>query len=171
MNYRLRQTNRGFTLIELLIVIVIIGILVTMGTFAFISSQKKARDSKRKEDLTQIAKALEMYNSDRGVYPNSTNNTIYGCGVTFTSICNWGTTFGNGSTITYMAKLPKDPTAVWYYAYTSLSDGFRLYARLENLEDASIPTTGSKEYPVLCGTGIYCNYVFTSPNLTDPALR
>lgn len=165
--YQVYRTKRGFTLIELLIVIVIIGILVTMGIFAFQSSQKKSRDARRKEDLSQISKALEMYNNDRGAYPNDSSGRIAGCESTFTSPCEWGSIFGNGSTVTYMIKLPKDPTSTWQYMYKYATKGYYLYARLENAQDVSVPADG-KVYDVICGA-YNCNYVLTSPNTSEPA--
>ena len=162
--------NQGFTLIELMVVIVIIGILVTMGIFAFQSSQKKSRDARRKEDLSQISKALEMYNNDHGAYPPaSADGLIKGCGIGFTEPCDWTTTFGNDSTVTYMVKLPKDPTSTWNYMYKEATKGYYLYARLENLEDSSFPESGPIEYTdVYCASGVYCNYVLTSSNTTQP---
>lgn len=53
--------KKAFTLIELLVVISIIGILVTTITLSFANAQKKARDSRRIEDMNSIQKAMEMY--------------------------------------------------------------------------------------------------------------
>ena len=172
--------KKGFTLVELMVVIVIMGILVTIGTFAFQSSQKKSRDSRRKSDLNQVTKALEMYNTDVGVYPaGGTVGTvdagkIIGCvnasGTTVT--CSWGSGFTNAlKSVVYMVKLPKDPNSSQTYYYERIGNGYRLYGRLENAEDAAIPTTGSFAYGQNCGTTaniMYCNYVITSPNVVEP---
>lgn len=164
--------RQGFTLIELLIVIVIIGILVTIGIFAFQSSQKKSRDSRRKADLNQVSKALEMYNNDQNKYPGvDASGQIAGCGAAYTDTCPWGSLFGytSGATnVIYMIKLPKDPTSTWYYTYEQVGKGYRLYARLENLQDSSFPASGPIEYDKTCGTGVQCNYVITSPNVVEP---
>ena len=48
------------------------GVLATLGFQSFTASQKKARDARRKSDLNQIQKALELYKMDQQVweYPN-----------------------------------------------------------------------------------------------------
>lgn len=63
--------KRGFTLIELLVVIGIIGLLATFAVVQLGASREKARDAKRKQDLVQMQKALELYYNENGAYPNS----------------------------------------------------------------------------------------------------
>lgn len=53
-------TPKGFTLIELLVVIAIIAILAIIGIALFTSTQSKARDSKRVQDITAMSKAMEV---------------------------------------------------------------------------------------------------------------
>lgn len=177
--------KNGFTLLELMIVIAIIGILVTIGTFAFLSAQKKARDSRRKSDLDQVAKSLEMYVSDVGRYPNGTTDegTIVGCTDATGTVgaCEWGDSFANTQkSEIYMVKLPKDPTQNRTYYYERIGNGYRLYARLENVDDGDAahteitelnPTPTPLVYDVDCGGSgakVCCNYVITSPNLALP---
>ncbi|MEA2056586.1 MAG: type II secretion system protein [Patescibacteria group bacterium] len=62
----------GFTLIEILLVMIIISVLVGLGLGSFRGSQIKSRDAKRVADLDQLARALEVYYSDKGHYPVST---------------------------------------------------------------------------------------------------
>jgi prepilin-type N-terminal cleavage/methylation domain-containing protein len=62
--------NSAFTLIELLVVISIIGILAGMVVVSFTSSQKQARDTARKSDLSQYRTLLESFaNKNNGLYP------------------------------------------------------------------------------------------------------
>ena len=56
--------SRGFTLIELLIVITIIGILATAILASFGGAQEKTRDGRRKSDLAQVKRAMELAKSD-----------------------------------------------------------------------------------------------------------
>lgn len=55
-----RRTH-GFTLIELLIVIVIVGILLTLGVVNLSSTQVTARDSQRSGNVQAIQAALEAF--------------------------------------------------------------------------------------------------------------
>lgn len=157
------ERQRGFTLMELLVVIVILGILVTLGGASFIGSQKKGRDGRRKADLRNIAVALEQYYSDKGQYPGDNGNSgkIYACDPSGTSVCEWGATFSqvvSSRTVVYMLKLPDDPIVAqqYYYDVGSQNKSYQLYAHLENSEDPEIitPNNGS----AACGTGTPCNY-------------
>lgn len=67
---RLRNL-KGFTLIELLIVISVVGVLAGSVLVYAGDSRKKARDSRRKNDIAQITKALELYYLDNNSYPES----------------------------------------------------------------------------------------------------
>jgi prepilin-type N-terminal cleavage/methylation domain-containing protein len=61
----------AFTLVELLVVIAIIGLLSSVAVVALSGAGMNARNAKRKADLVQISKALEMYYSDNGAYPST----------------------------------------------------------------------------------------------------
>lgn len=62
------KKHRGFTLIELLVVIAIIGILSSVVLASVSSSRAKARDARRKSDLSEIKTALELYYAKCGTY-------------------------------------------------------------------------------------------------------
>ena len=71
------QSNQnGFTLVELLVVIVILAILGVVGMTLFSSTQSRARDAKRKEDIGAIAGAFEA-------------NYVPGTGYTTTLSATW----------------------------------------------------------------------------------
>ena len=154
----------AFTLIELLVVIAILGILSTVGLGSFSSSQMKARDTKRKTNLAEITKSLELYNNDKGKYPLGSSGSIAGCGSTGTSPCNWGTdSFANpGTNTVYMVTLPTDPSSFKYYYVSTTGADYRLYAHLENVNDKSI--LPSPSYLTECG-GV-CNFGVSSPNVS-----
>lgn len=53
--------ERGFTIVELLVVLVVIGILLTLGTVSLKSSLSQARDNERHTDIENIVNSLEGY--------------------------------------------------------------------------------------------------------------
>lgn len=66
---KLKTVNRrlkllGYSLVEILVVIVIIGILASIIVSQIAVSTQKARDSRRKEDLEAIGKALYIARTD-----------------------------------------------------------------------------------------------------------
>ncbi|HPM08708.1 MAG TPA: prepilin-type N-terminal cleavage/methylation domain-containing protein [Candidatus Pacearchaeota archaeon] len=54
---------KGFTLIELIIVIAIISLLAMIITYSIVGAQQKARDTKRIAELSDIGKAIGIYQS------------------------------------------------------------------------------------------------------------
>ena len=63
-----RHNKFGYTLIELLVVIAIIALLASLSIIALSSAIKKGRDTKRKNDLSQIGRflGLSCYLPDAG---------------------------------------------------------------------------------------------------------
>lgn len=163
-----RRAANGFTLLEILVVMVIIGILSTIGLRSFSSSQVKARDSRRKSDLHNIRSALEVYYNDKGQYPAASNGDILGCGTDAQEACTWGeiwqeefNTAGVQDTI-YMVELPDDPSGATEYYYHSEAPhkSYRLYAHLENEQDMDI---NDQDSGYQCGAE-ECNMVVVSTN-------
>lgn len=64
-----RKSARGFTLVELLVVIAIIGILIALLLPAVQSAREAARRLRCTNNLAQMAKAMNNYESGHGHYP------------------------------------------------------------------------------------------------------
>ncbi|MCW1892001.1 MAG: type II secretion system GspH family protein [Candidatus Uhrbacteria bacterium] len=132
---------RGFTLIELLVVIAIIGLLATFAVVQLGASREKARDTKRKQDLVQMQKAIELYYNENGSYPNTGGAWRGGgSGCTYGPYSTTGTTgYIPGLAPQYIGVLPLDPrpgTRAWpcttigqsCYLYNSNGTDYKLIA-------------------------------------------
>ncbi len=79
--------KNGFTLFELLVSISIIAILTAIATMSFSGAQKKARDSRRIQDMNAVQKAAEQYYSfSNYVYPSDTSAWVATNGQTILDI-------------------------------------------------------------------------------------
>ena len=164
-----KSDKLGFTLIELLIVMVILGILTTIAAGNFITTQKKSRDARRKEDIGNVTRVLEAYYNDKGHYPlASVNGEIVACGPTDSTACAWGEPMLDSRGTYYMPQLPVDPSDFSYYYVSEGGSDYQLYARLENSKDRDIATLGSEAAVYEntdCGNYV-CNYGVPSTNST-----
>lgn len=149
--------KQGFTLMEILIVIAMLGILATIIFGSYLSSLKKGRDSRRKQDLEQVSRALELYYSEQGRYPEESE-------VTF------GQKLDNPNSddddIFYMKQLPVDPMESYQYDYvvdSSDYQSYQLYSCLENDDDLDYNL--NEFNGTNCGTNCSpCHYGIASPN-------
>lgn len=149
----------GLTFVELIIIITILAILSALITPNFINSLKKGRDARRKSDLNQIQKALEMYYEDNNTYP-LTSMISFGEG---NKICH-----PRGcDTKIYMESVPNDPISNYTYVYQS-NDGssYKLYSCIENSQDQG-PGVKQSGYDPSCGNCGKCKFGLSSPN-TNP---
>jgi general secretion pathway protein G len=63
------MNNKGFSLVELLIVILVLAILTGIAIPAYYLITARAKETATETEMTNIAKALEIYNSDKQAYP------------------------------------------------------------------------------------------------------
>jgi len=142
----------------------VVSIMDPVGQF------QKARDARRKSDLSQLQKALETYYNDMGQYPGSSAD--YKIKANATTTLNWGSTGWQ-----YMATLPKDPSGPLNYVYYSPAgmQSYYLYANLERgAKDSqacplgnACPSATTNGVGTKCGVpSAKCNYGVTSPNVS-----
>ncbi len=114
--------NGGFTMIELLVAAAILALLTTISVVSFRSANIKARDGKRKADISQVRSALELYRS-------STGNGQYPSG-------NFSTMVSTLSSGEYLSDpLPADPTNTGTYVYVYTQTSTTSYCLCANLEN------------------------------------
>ncbi|OGM05196.1 hypothetical protein A2125_01690 [Candidatus Woesebacteria bacterium GWB1_43_5] len=174
-NNQTANMRSGFTLVELLVVMAIIGVLVTLVGATFRNSQMRGRDAQRKSDLNQMLKALELFYSDYGLYPQDSVGKISACpyqpATGVGTPCAWGTSEFTDSKSIYFKQLPADPSSSDTYFYRvvpgSNRQKFQVFARLENSEDKDCLGGDCAMSPVTYSCGTYnCNFGLTSSNTT-----
>lgn len=143
--------------------------MAILASIAFITVNpteqfKKAQDSKRKSDLSQIQRALESYYQDFGRYPQSLDNKIAPSGAAI----EWGQSWQP-----YLDVVPIEPSRDRSYAYwvdeVSGGQAYRLYAALDRAaKDESSCAAGAvcPNLPdgVTCVS--VCNFGVASPNVS-----
>ena len=159
--------KKGFTLIELLVVVAIIGILSSVVLASLNSARAKARDARRKADISEIQKALEMYYDAYGGYPSSA------CPAVDFKIKN--SLALESKLKQFLSTVPADPIApgdCYNTQYLYLSDQYNncgagnnalatkyaLYATLEDQSKSNLSNTGNdawlKTGAGSCGAGL-----------------
>jgi general secretion pathway protein G len=63
------RNRKGFTLIEIMAVVVIVGLLATLGAMAFFGRVEKARVITTKANLKMLHSAVAQFKMDTGRYP------------------------------------------------------------------------------------------------------
>ncbi|MDD4151630.1 MAG: FISUMP domain-containing protein [Candidatus Gracilibacteria bacterium] len=132
-----RGTSSGisaFTLVELIIVITILAILATIGFMSYQTYTRDARDGKRKTDLGEVRKGLEMYQLKNQILPTPDEKivTIYS-GASLV-VSNQGYLGTNAQKQIRMTNDIKDSKDKEYYTYATNGNNtkYELMSYLEN---------------------------------------
>lgn len=119
------NSKKAFTLLELLVVVGLLSIIISFLAVSYSSSQRKARDTKRKSDLQAINSSLEQYYTVCGYqYPSSLGTSINCAAIT--------------PTIMIMATIPVDPRTTTPYPFVTVAGGS--YQLCTYSLEAAVPT-------------------------------
>ncbi|MCL4374515.1 type II secretion system GspH family protein [Patescibacteria group bacterium] len=190
------QPDRGFTLIELILVMGILSVLIyaLFSIFDPLKQFYKARDSKKKTELSSLKRTLEDWYNDKGCYPKaeeicygyeSGGNIVYNhpptavfpAGVNQCYVC--GLQADSPEAAPYATRFPCSPQhrengSRWWrqdFAYEADSldadcpQSYRIYAKLEYPLDPAIRTV--RCIASSCGPqpdSYGYNYGISSPN-------
>ncbi len=66
----------GFSLLELIVVMAILGILVVYAMPAYEDATTRAKEAVLKDDLARMREALELYLTDKGLYPEALEDLV-----------------------------------------------------------------------------------------------
>ena len=136
----IKQTMKknGFTLIELLVTITIISILTIIAVSQFNTAKIKARDTQRKADLDSVSKAVNMYYTDYGDFPDQ-------------DAFDWGGTFVDVDDYYYMKVVPEENKAGFdQYCYLPNTD-LTSYVIFGNMEGVGMTTGDYEIFNNACG--------------------
>ena len=156
MKYFSQNKNKGFTLIELLVVIAIIGILSSVVLASLRSANAKGRDARRKEDLDQIAKSINLFFNEKGYLPRNSSGW---CTYISNTANGWGSAFQGDISPTYIKIVPLDPMKAngvgdyLYYNVSNSAGSYKLCAIMENATGNTFDYTGAP-----CANGAIYNY-------------
>lgn len=118
----------GFTIVELLIVVVVIAILAAITIIAYNGIQNRANDTAVQSDISNMAKKLQLYYTENGVYPDTNFEAqVITALAGFKSSHNAYTTTGTNVNLIYCTNLPeRNQFAVVGWSKASATRGFYL---------------------------------------------
>jgi type IV pilus assembly protein PilA len=119
------RDERGFTLVELMVVVMIIGVLVTIGLPTFLGTRTRAYDAAAHSDIRNAFAAEKAFYSDNATYTTDP--------ATMTSI-EAAITYVDGDTplVTDLVYLDLDPIPKTIYVSALSKSGVCYYLRETN---------------------------------------
>jgi|SRR3989344_7376977 len=151
-----RWIKKGFTLIELLVVVAIIAIIASVVIGYVYDATSRGRDNRRKQNVDQIVKAVNMYFSANGYLPR--NQTGW-CTYISNPTNGYGAAF-QADIEPYMKTVQLDPTKhnmVGDYLYKNTDNANGHFVVCANMER---PTGDTYDYTTCTGGAVY-NYCVT----------
>jgi general secretion pathway protein G len=68
----------GFTLIEILVVMAIVATLLSLVAPRYFETMERSKEATLRHDLSVMRDAIDKYYSDKGAYPDTLEDLIYG---------------------------------------------------------------------------------------------
>jgi len=162
-----QNAAKAFTLIELLIVVAIIAILAAIAVPNFLEAQTRAKGARAKNDLRNMATAMETYFVDNNRYTRDSDSdldVLDGSGIAFNRRANGA--FQLTTPIAYMSSLMSDPFAQGGSTSSSggISIGYRIGSGSWSYDPAFVPTADTQNaQTVFALTGAVACWVSLSP--------
>jgi general secretion pathway protein G len=121
MQVKFIRNQRGMTLLEIIIVVTILASLAAILGTKIASSQRKARVKEAKIQISELSKNLDMYFTDCGHYPSSSEGLAALAPGGEAGCSNWGPD-------PYIKKVPLDPWGTpFVYTYENGSYTIKSY--------------------------------------------
>lgn len=142
-----------FTKQQKKVILFLFFVLFALTGFNMNISIRRGRDNQRKNDLSVLQKALDVYQNKHGEYPPSIDNKIGACKGPIFVPCEWGK-----DKFEILSTMPRDPSSNLgrEYLYLSNIKGYKIYISLEGKDEAEY-TKAIEDLGLLCGNQI-CNY-------------
>lgn len=130
------KKEQGISITELLIVVAFLAVLAAFLLIYLnpMAQMGKARDARRKSDLSKLKNVLEDYYNDNKCYPSGLGDLVSD----------------------YIGQVPTDPSTKQSYAYSKEGcDKYRIYVTLDYEKDPAIAEVGCQGG---CGPAGICDY-------------
>jgi len=76
MRRKSRRNRAAFTMVEIVVVVVIIGVLAALIVPSFVGRVGTAKQAVAKQKIAEIEKAVEMFRTDYGRYPETLEELV-----------------------------------------------------------------------------------------------
>jgi len=139
------KKEQGISITELLIVVAFLAVMtVLLLVYLNPGAQLgKARDARRKSDLSKLKNVLEDYYNDKKCYPSGLEKLVVD---------------------EYIDNLPVDPSKQSYAYFPDGCDKYRIYVKLDYEKDPAIAEAGCQDDCGPAGSCVY-NYGVCSSNV------